>query len=140
MSNLFPLILLGHLVGDYLFQNNWMALNKKDKLLPAFVHAGVYSLCIGAFLLFCDASWAAWLLYVTLNGFFHLIIDAEGPLEYWLHAIGGRSWKRAIQYLNEDHSEIEKQAMVSYTALVQTVADNTVHLFCLTLTLPILGT
>jgi len=36
--------LILHLIGDYLFQNNWMGLNKKDNSLACFVHVLLYSL------------------------------------------------------------------------------------------------
>ena len=31
-----------HLIGDYLLQNDWMALNKKKSSWPCLVHAAVY--------------------------------------------------------------------------------------------------
>ena len=33
-----------HLIGDYLLQNNWMALNKTKSLLPALCHWLAYTL------------------------------------------------------------------------------------------------
>lgn len=41
--------LIGHLVGDYLLQNDWMALNKKKAVLPCLVHCLLYTLAIWAF-------------------------------------------------------------------------------------------
>lgn len=38
--------LMGHLIGDYLLQNDWMALNKKKASWPCFVHVLLYTLTI----------------------------------------------------------------------------------------------
>jgi hypothetical protein len=37
-------LLLCHLVGDYVLQSDWMALEKTKKTIPAIVHAFVYTL------------------------------------------------------------------------------------------------
>ncbi len=34
--------IFAHLIGDYILQNDWMALNKKDNNWVCFVHAIVY--------------------------------------------------------------------------------------------------
>lgn len=36
--------LLAHLVGDYFIQSDWMATNKKDRVLPCLVHVLTYIL------------------------------------------------------------------------------------------------
>lgn len=33
-----------HLMGDYLFQNSWLANEKTKRFFPAFIHATIYSL------------------------------------------------------------------------------------------------
>lgn len=40
-----PLVgaLVGHCVGDYILQNDWMAKNKKLRFWPCFVHAMIYT-------------------------------------------------------------------------------------------------
>lgn len=38
--------LVGHLVGDYLIQNDWMALNKKQSSLHCAVHCGLWTLSV----------------------------------------------------------------------------------------------
>jgi len=38
--------LIGHMVGDYLMQNDWMALNKKKHSWPCFVHCLLWTLSV----------------------------------------------------------------------------------------------
>ena len=66
---------LSHMVTDWLLQNDWMAVNKKDIRHPAaWVHSGIYA--IGMSFVF---KWPAALLL----GLFHLIIDSGKPLQWW---------------------------------------------------------
>lgn len=41
--------LVGHAVGDFLLQNDWMALNKKQRSLPCAVHCLLYTAAVMAF-------------------------------------------------------------------------------------------
>jgi hypothetical protein len=41
--------LVGHLVGDYILQNDWMAGNKKSKIFPCIVHCFIWTLSVCAF-------------------------------------------------------------------------------------------
>lgn len=41
--------LVGHLVGDYLLQNDWMALNKKSSSFHCAVHCAVWTVCVCLF-------------------------------------------------------------------------------------------
>lgn len=50
----FGLALCGHLMGDYLIQNDWMASNKKTHWLPCLVHVITYTLTIA---LWCSVPW-----------------------------------------------------------------------------------
>ena len=61
-------ILIAHLVGDYLFQNRWMALNKHKNPLICFFHAAIYTLSV---MVIC--GWADWKWYVVLIS--HFAID-----------------------------------------------------------------
>lgn len=58
--------LILHLLGDYVFQSDWMAQRKTKSTLPAAAHALVYSL---PFLLL--GSWQAWLVIMLT----HFVID-----------------------------------------------------------------
>ena len=64
-----PVILffLCHFVADFIFQSDWMALNKSKKTFPCLVHVIVYTACF----LILTTSWKA-LLFIGLT---HFIID-----------------------------------------------------------------
>lgn len=38
--------IVGHLIGDYLLQNDWMASNKKVSSWPCFVHCLIWTVCV----------------------------------------------------------------------------------------------
>lgn len=64
-----------HLIVDWLFQNDWMAVNKTSLEHPAaWVHSGLHLL--GMLLVF--PWWAALMVFVT-----HLLIDTRKPLLWW---------------------------------------------------------
>ena len=54
------LALIGHLVGDYLLQNDWMALNKKKQHLPCLVHCFIWALCV------CGFAGFGWIAFLSL--------------------------------------------------------------------------
>jgi hypothetical protein len=67
--------LVVHLVVDWLFQNEWQAVNKVRLTHPAaYVHAGMH----GAAQLLVFPWWAALAVGVT-----HLLIDTRKPVEWW---------------------------------------------------------
>lgn len=49
MKDTLTLAIIGHLVGDYLLQNDWMAMNKKKETLPCTVHCALWTLSVGMF-------------------------------------------------------------------------------------------
>lgn len=77
--------LLLHLLGDFIIQNDWMALNKKKKtpigFLACFIHSVTYSL---PFLLI--TSWDA----VIIIGSTHFIIDHTKIIDYIICFKNGR--------------------------------------------------
>jgi hypothetical protein len=69
--------IVGHLVGDYLLQNDWMALNKKQRSFPCAVHCAIWTACVVGF-----AQWPLWTaapLFVT-----HFIQDRTQIIVYWM--------------------------------------------------------
>jgi hypothetical protein len=49
--------LMGHLIGDFLLQSDWMALNKKKRTWPCTVHCLIYAITV----VLC-ARWPWWTL------------------------------------------------------------------------------
>lgn len=76
---IFEKALLIHLVCDWLLQNEWMALNKKDLRHPAaWVHSGIHF--VGLCLVF--PAWVALLVAVI-----HALVDTRVALITWRHLI-----------------------------------------------------
>ncbi|MEZ4680331.1 MAG: DUF3307 domain-containing protein [Caldilineaceae bacterium] len=68
-----------HLIADWLFQTNWMALHKSKLRHPAsWVHSGIHS--AGLCLVF---AWPVALLI----GITHLLIDTRKPLLWWMRVV-----------------------------------------------------
>lgn len=119
-------MLLGHLVGDYLLQNNWMALGKSKYngmgWLTCTVHCLLYSLAV------CLLMWqwtAAWFAVVFLS---HFVLDKFGLPEMYLKMINGRSLERFME--NPENKEYTPYIGLrsGFTVLVYVVVDNTMHL------------
>lgn len=119
-------LLLGHLVGDYLLQNNWMALNKarKDLIgwLACTVHCLIYSMAV------CVCTWdfrISWVLIVFLS---HMVVDKFSIVGWYLHNIKGRSIKDCLDMIEFDIPGKNDVVQVSITCFVYIVCDNTLHL------------
>lgn len=129
-------LVLGHLVGDYLLQNEWMALNKSKNSLKgwmaALVHCILYTLAVCLFMWNFDLIW---ILVVFMS---HFPIDKFSLAEKYLKHIKGKSLK---DFVNKDykppyHFEIIPEMKLnrynvlegSFSAVVYTVTDNTMHL------------
>lgn len=73
--------LVGHLVGDYLAQNDWMAANKKKASFPCLVHCILWAASVCAF-----AGWG-WPSFIVLF-VFHFIQDRTNIVAWWMNFIG----------------------------------------------------
>lgn len=83
--------LIGHLAGDYLFQNDWMALNKKQHSFHCAVHCFIWSLCVTAF----AGWWSPWTFAVLFTT--HFIQDRSGLISAWMNLIGQRQFRDAMK-------------------------------------------
>ncbi|MBX3010789.1 MAG: DUF3307 domain-containing protein [Caldilineaceae bacterium] len=70
---------IAHLVADWMFQTEWMAVHKMDLRHPAaWTHAGVHVLFL----------WLVFPWYLALLvGVTHLLIDTRRPLLWWITVI-----------------------------------------------------
>jgi len=131
MSELFIRMLLGHLAGDYLLQSQKMAIQKSAKgwrgWMWCLVHCALYA---GAVCLFC---WNVSPMLFVLVFIPHFVIDRWSLADYWLRFIGGRTLL-AAHTSTSAYREIE----IAFACLVYAVADNTLHLICLWLIIPVL--
>jgi len=128
--NLLVGILLGHLVGDYLLQNKWMAVNKSASNFKCFVHVTLYTLSVLLFTNAWDWRWAV-VIFVP-----HYLIDRYSLADKWLDLIHGRSLRDFIINGKKNiPAELDRENYHAlrggFTVLVYAVADNTMHLLCL---------
>jgi Protein of unknown function (DUF3307) len=49
-------LVVGHLLGDYIFQNDWQATNKTSRSFPCTVHCFLYTLAVWS----CSFWWMPW--------------------------------------------------------------------------------
>ncbi len=84
--------IVGHLVGDYLLQNDWMALNKKKDAFPCAVHCALWTISVMMF-----AGWMhpvenefdIWFNPIILVMLFttHFIQDYTNIVKFWMTRI-----------------------------------------------------
>lgn len=80
------LAIIGHLIGDYLIQNDWMALHKKDYWFHCVVHCFLWSTAVCLF-----AGWGLlpWLsLFLT-----HFAQDHANVVAWWMDLIGQHQFR-----------------------------------------------
>lgn len=75
-------IILGHLVGDYLFQSDWMALNKKKNsfigYIACIIHCLIWTFSIGIFIELTLAQYV--LIFAS-----HFAIDKYNFVKWYLN-------------------------------------------------------
>jgi hypothetical protein len=122
-------ILLGHLIGDYLLQNNWMALGKsKHNGLGWFtctVHCLLYTVAVVAMTQTVSVSWCS-AVFAS-----HFFIDKFSLAEAYLKAINGRSLERFMAARENQTYSPHIALRAGFDVLVYTVVDNTMHLLLL---------
>lgn len=124
MEDLFARIVLGHLVGDYLFQTKRMALKKAENTLEGltlcFVHCFIYTASVCLFL------WTLNPLLIVLVFITHFVFDGFSLGSKWMKLIKSRDIFAAY-CSKEEYHEID----LAFSCLVYAVTDNTFHLIIL---------
>lgn len=77
--------IVGHLVGDYLIQNDWMALNKKQSSLVCAVHSALWATSVCLF-----AWWPVWIWSVLFVG--HYVQDGTNVIGWYMRTVGQRQF------------------------------------------------
>lgn len=82
----FDILLIAHLVGDYLFQTEWMAKYKAERWAPLLCHCLVYTavIVLAAFLIIPGgiSVWAILLVFIS-----HVILDNRKLVVFWYRVI-----------------------------------------------------
>lgn len=103
--------LLAHLVGDYILQSHWMAVNKSKRWLPAIIHGICYTL---PFLLITLNPVAVAIICVT-----HIIIDRFALAKYVARV---KNWT----FTDSGYPE---ETPIWLWIWLNIILDNTIHIF-----------
>lgn len=111
--------LLLHLIGDYITQTNWMATEKTKRMLPAFVHALVYSM---PFWLLTRSVTAMWVICST-----HFVIDHFRLARFIVFA---KNWgtQPSLSWVDCSSTGYHKDMPPWLAFWLLIIADNTMHL------------
>lgn len=120
-------LLLGHLAGDYLLQNQWIAMNKSKNTwigwLSALIHCILYTFAVCLFMWNFDPIWIV-VVFLT-----HFPIDKFMLAEKYLHFIKGKSMNDYVEKHNNLRTKDGYDMLEGgFTSLVYTITDNTMHL------------
>jgi hypothetical protein len=124
-------LLLGHLTGDYLLQNEFLALNKSKNTwtgwLAAIIHCLLYTFAV------CLFMWKFDLMWICIVWLPHFPIDKFALAEKYMHYIKGKGMKDFVK--KDDVHYVDKVPINRYdlleggfTSIVYTLTDNTMHL------------
>lgn len=85
---LFDWLLIGHFVGDWAFQNEWMVRHKQSALFnrAVFVHCAVYTAVLMLILFLQQQAYSVYTYFVFAGVIFvsHWLIDATNLAAYWM--------------------------------------------------------
>jgi hypothetical protein len=136
MGDFFATLVLGHLIGDFLLQNKWMAMNKSASHFKCFIHCVLYTLAVTATTWPTIHGWL-WSSFIFLS---HYPIDRWSLADKWLDFIGGRNLP---DFYHNGHINLPTNPNVhfkdewpmnyrilrgGFACVVYTAADNTMHL------------
>ena len=124
-------MLLGHLMGDYLFQTEWMAMNKsKNDVIgwtAATVHCLLYTFAV------CLFMWNFNLIWICAVWLSHFPIDKFALGEKYMHYIKRSGLRDYIDGVGtnsfySDNNTGQDMLTGGFRAVVYTITDNTMHL------------
>jgi len=82
----FSSAILGHLVGDYLFQNDWLAINKKTNSWVCLLHCLIWTICVCLF-----AQIGSWVAFVVLL-VSHFLQDRTSIVSFYMKTVGQKQF------------------------------------------------
>ena len=107
----FGMIILAHLLGDYVYQNDWMAQNKTKSHLACLTHVVLYTTAFFTLISAVGAVWPFW-AYVAIAAS-HYPVDRYGLAKKWMTHVSGQ--KGFAEHL------------APWSVII---VDNTYHLVC----------
>lgn len=110
---IFAVLVVSHLAGDFLLQTEWQASHKRGGLGPdptarraLFSHIGTYTLCFVPALIWLAGDIGAWAAVgiVALVAVPHLIVDDGRLLEAYMRRVKGLEPEPGYLYMAVDQS------------------------------------
>lgn len=102
-------LLFGHMLGDYIMQNDWQAQNKTKSTPVCLIHCCCYTIAIWA-----TSAWFLPWYFILLTGVLHFPVDR---------------WRLARKFMAWNGQEDFATGVFSPWSII--VVDNTIHLFVL---------
>ncbi|WP_102348178.1 DUF3307 domain-containing protein [Bacillus sp. Marseille-P3661] len=81
----FDILLIGHLIGDYLFQTSWMAANKAKKWSALLTHSFVYTLAVAVVAWIGFGGLSVWGILLVFG--LHVFFDRRTFVAWWVRTI-----------------------------------------------------
>lgn len=81
----FDILVIAHLIGDYLFQTSWMAMNKANKWIPLITHSVVYTFVIAVVAWIGFGGLSIWGIALVLAS--HIFLDKRTFVAWWVKNI-----------------------------------------------------
>ncbi len=127
--NIFVNILFAHCCGDYICQNNYLALNKSKNSLVCAAHCAIYTFFV---LLLTKFDWV-WAIFIFGT---HFAIDRFSLADLYLKLIRGCSLTdfikngQKLSIYKVDSLDLNYRILRGgITAFVYIVVDNSIHIF-----------
>ena len=138
MNEWFIWLLFGHLFGDYMFQSDWMALNKKSNNVALMLHCIIYTTIVCMFISLAEYELSTYQVIAIFAS--HILIDGTDIVDKWCDMYGVRTWYTYLPRVGKaisisEKATIENIITTSFGAIVYVVVDNTLHLFMMFLIL-----
>lgn len=109
--------LLLHLLGDFITQNDWMALNKKKPTLTGFLACQVHCILYALPFLLLGTPFQVFLIY-----FSHYAIDRSNLVAWFL------AYRNGVKDIHNFGFSHERPSFISVWLFI--ITDNTFHLLC----------
>lgn len=106
---------IGHLLGDFILQNDWQAMNKKSPTLKGWIACLVHCLLYTLAVIVCTGWWKWYLIVLVFLS--HFPIDKTYILVRWMRWFG--SFKRILDNPDTD---------MRHKVWAYLFVDQTVHL------------
>ena len=81
----FDVLLIAHLFGDFIFQTNWMAVNKADRTHSLLFHSLAYTLTIFIFASVFSVPLSIWAIALVFVS--HCILDRRVFTQWWVKTV-----------------------------------------------------